>query len=447
MNASFSDQNQVFSRDYVTVSELNRMVAGLIERNLPMVGVRGEISNFVRAASGHCYFTIKDAGAQVRAVMFRGKAQLLNFSPKEGTKVEAYASASLYQARGDFQLQIESMRQSGAGDLYQEFLKLKAKLQTEGLFDEALKRPIPVRPKAIAVICSAQAAALHDVLITLARRAPQIPVYLFASLVQGTQASASLVRALNAANRFASSRKVSEGVNSIAPSTDRNSVQVDPAPEVILLVRGGGAIEDLWSFNDETLARAIRASELPVICGVGHESDVTIADFAADLRAATPTAAAVAASPDREQEVEAVRLAGRALARAAQRSLERAEQALDLATRRLRSPLDMLDLQEQKVFNLRHRLTVFGKNLTAQEPQIEQLLGRLRLSLPRRLLSYEDRLQSLRAQLQLVSPQAVLDRGYAILSQEHIIRAPEEIDPSRPVDAQLARGKVRLRSI
>ncbi len=447
MNASYSDQNQVVSRDYVTVSELNRMVAGLIERNLPMVGVRGEISNFVRAASGHCYFTLKDAGAQVRAVMFRGKAQLLNFSPKEGAKVEAYASASLYQARGDFQLQIESMRQSGAGDLYQEFLKLKAKLQNEGLFDEALKRPVPARPKAIAVICSAQAAALHDVLITLARRAPQIPVYVFASLVQGAQAPASLIKALEAANRYASRQKVLSGVNLADSAVGNMSVQADPEPEVILLVRGGGAIEDLWSFNDETLARAIRASALPVICGVGHESDVTIADFAADLRAATPTAAAVAASPDRQQEVEAVRLAGRALARAAQRSLERAEQALDLATRRLRSPLDDLDLQEQKALALRHRLAVLGRSLTTQEPQIEQLLGRLVLSLPRRLLRYEERLQSLQAQLQLVSPQAVLDRGYAILSQGHIIRAPEEIDPMRPVDAQLARGKVRLQVI
>jgi exodeoxyribonuclease VII large subunit len=447
MNASFSDQNQVISRDYVTVSELNRMVAGLIERNLPMVGVRGEISNFMRAASGHCYFTLKDAGAQVRAVMFRGKAQLLNFSPKEGTKVEAYASASLYQARGDFQLQIESMRQSGAGDLYQEFLKLKAKLQNEGLFDEALKRPIPVRPKAIAVISSAQAAALHDVLITLSRRAPQIPVYVFASLVQGAQAPASLIKALAAANRFAISAKASAGGNPIGLVGGKAEVQVDPAPEVILLVRGGGAIEDLWSFNDETLARAIRASVLPVICGVGHESDVTIADFTADLRAATPTAAAVAASPDRRQEAEAVRFASRGLARVAQRSLERAEQALDLAMRRLRSPLDVLDLQEQKVSALRHRLSVFGRNLSAQEPQIEQLLSRLALSLPRRLLNYEERLQSLQAQLQLVSPQAVLDRGYAILSQEQIIRSPEEIDPSRPVDAQLARGKVRLQLI
>lgn len=447
MNASFSDQNQVIPRDYVTVSELNRMVAGLIERNLPMVGVRGEISNFVRAASGHCYFTLKDAGAQVRTVMFRGKAQLLNFSPKEGTQVEAYASASLYQARGDFQLQIESMRLSGAGDLYQEFLKLKAKLQQEGLFDEALKRPIPVRPKAIAVICSAQAAALHDVLITLSRRAPQIPVYVFASLVQGTQAPASLIKALEAANRFASSRKLTTGVNPLDSSAGTASLQTDLAPEVILLVRGGGAIEDLWSFNDEALARAIRASALPVICGVGHESDVTMADFAADLRAATPTAAAVAASPDRQQEIEAVRLAGRALARAVQRSLERAEQALDLATRRLRSPLLVLDLQEQKVLALRHRLTVFGRSMSAQEPQIEQLLSRLVLSLPRRLLHYEERLQSLRAQLQLVSPQAVLDRGYAILSQESIIRAPEEIDPGRPVDALLARGKVRLQLI
>jgi exodeoxyribonuclease VII large subunit len=447
MNTSFSDENHVISRDYVSVSELNRMVAGLIERNLPMVGVRGEISNFVRAASGHCYFTLKDAGAQVRAVMFRGKAQLLNFAPKEGTKVEAYASASLYQARGDFQLQVESMRQSGAGDLYQEFLKLKSKLQDEGLFDQALKRPVPIRPKAIAVICSAQAAALHDVLITLSRRAPQIPVYVFASLVQGQQAPASLVKALTAANRFAllwktvASESVFDGQENLGGATP------ETAPEVILLVRGGGSIEDLWGFNDETLARAIRASALPVICGVGHESDVTIADFAADLRAATPTAAAVAATQDRNQEMEAVRTATRSLARAIHRRLDQAEQALDLSMGRLRSPIDELDLQQQKVLAWRHRLMSFGQGLTAQEPLVEQLLGRLGLSLPRRLMACEDRLSSLSAQLQLVSPQAVLDRGYSILTQGKIIRAEDEIDPSQPIEAQLAHGKVRLKLI
>ena len=443
MNTSFLDQNQVISRDYVTVSELNRMVAGLIERNLPMVGVRGEISNFVRAASGHCYFTLKDAGAQVRSVMFRGKAQLLNFSPKEGTKVEAYASASLYQARGDFQLQIESMRQSGAGDLFQEFSRLKAKLQAEGLFDEATKRPVPTRPKAIAVICSAQAAALHDVLITLSRRAPQIPVYIFASLVQGAQAPASLIKALDAANRFAV-RQLSLKQKHLDQSP---SPQQDVAPDVVLLVRGGGAIEDLWGFNDETLARAIRASALPVICGVGHESDVTIADFAADLRAATPTAAAVAATPDRQQEIEAVQFAKRALTRAVQRCLDQAEQGLDMALRRLHSPLDILALQEQKLLAWRHRLGVFGKGMSAQEPLIEQLLSRLGLSLPRRIAQHDERLASLQAQLQLVSPQAVLDRGYAILSQDRIIRAPEDIDAERPIEAQLARGKVRLQVI
>jgi exodeoxyribonuclease VII large subunit len=429
MNSSFSDQNPVVSRDYVTVSELNRMVAGLIERNLPMVGVRGEISNFVRAASGHCYFTLKDAGAQVRSVMFRGKAQLLNFSPKEGTKVEAYASASLYQARGDFQLQIESMRQSGAGDLHQEFLKVKAKLQAEGLFDERLKRAIPPRARAIAVICSAQAAALHDVLITLSRRAPQIPVYIFASLVQGTQAPASLIKALAAANHFALSQAH------------------EAAPDVVLLVRGGGAIEDLWAFNDETLARAIRASALPVICGVGHESDVTIADFASDFRAATPTAAAVAASTDRQQELDSVQSASRAVYRAVLRRMDQAEQALDYAMRRLRSPLDVLDSKEQKVLALRHRLAALGRGLNIQEPQIAQFLDRLQLALPRRLVGYEDRLKSIEMQLQLVSPQAVLERGYAILSQERIIRTPEDIKPDLPIDAQLAKGKVRLRLV
>ncbi len=428
MDTDFPTAKPGLARDSVTVSELNRMVAGLIERSLPMVSVRGEISNFVRAASGHCYFTLKDPGAQVRAVMFRGRAQALDFAPREGLKVEIYASASLYPARGDFQLQVESMRQAGAGDLYQQFLRLKARLQAEGLFDAALKRSPPERPAAIAVVSSAQAAALRDVLVTLRRRAPQIPVTLFPALVQGAQAPAALIRALEAANRFA-----------LAPPPG------EVAPQVLLLVRGGGAIEDLWAFNDEALARAIRASALPVICGVGHESDVTIADFAADLRAATPTAAAVAASPDMAGQRQRIAGAARDLQRAMQRQLLDAEQGLDLATRRLRSPLDRLRLQAQRLQAARHRLGAAGKGLVEPDAGIERLARRMALAAGQRLRQQEQRCDALAAQLQLISPLAVLDRGYAILSQEHIIRRPDDIDPSRPIEARLAQGQVRLR--
>ena len=248
------------ARETLSVSQLNRAVAALLERGLPPLGVVGEISNFTRAASGHWYFTLKDAGAQVRAVMFRGRAQGVGFVPREGDRVEVRALAGLYAARGDFQLTVEAMRRAGAGDLYQRFLQTKERLQREGLFEAERKRALPALPRAVGVVTSPQAAALRDVLTTLRRRAPQVPVILYPSAVQGADAPAGLLAALVAAGARGEC-------------------------DVLLLVRGGGSIEDLWAFNDEALARAIAASPVPVVSGVGHETDFTIADFVADARA------------------------------------------------------------------------------------------------------------------------------------------------------------------
>ena len=260
----------------LTVSQLNRRVADLIESHCPPLWVVGEVSNFTRAASGHWYFSLKDVGAQVRCVMFRHRAQGVGFVPREGDRVELRGLPGLYQPRGDFQLGVEQMRRAGAGDLYQQFLRIRDRLRGEGLLEAERKRPLPTHPRCVGVITSTQAAALRDVLATLRSRAPHVAVVVYPSAVQGADAPEGLLAAL--------------GVAALRRDCD-----------VLLLVRGGGSIEDLWAFNDESLARAIAASPIPVVSGVGHESDVTIADFVADLRAPTPTAAAAGGRPSAQR--------------------------------------------------------------------------------------------------------------------------------------------------
>jgi len=256
----------------ISVAELNRLARELLERNLPLVWVAGEISNFKRYDSGHCYFTLKDAQAQVDCVMFRNRAQLLGWAPDNGAKVEVRALPSLYEARGKFQLNVETMRRAGLGALFEAFEKLKAKLSAEGLFDPARKRPLPRFPRAIGIVSSPKAAALRDVLTTLKRRMPGLPVIIYTTPVQGEGAAPRIAAAIARANAH-------------------------KMCDVLLLCRGGGSIEDLWSFNEEVVARSIVASAIPVVTGIGHETDFTIADFAADARAPTPTAAAALASP------------------------------------------------------------------------------------------------------------------------------------------------------
>ncbi|HEY4801925.1 MAG TPA: exodeoxyribonuclease VII large subunit, partial [Paraburkholderia sp.] len=258
----------------VPVSALNRAIASMLERTFPLAWISGEVSNFTRAASGHWYFSIKDAQAQIRCVMFRGRAQYAEFTPREGDRIEVRALVTMYEPRGELQLNVEAVRRTGQGRLYEAFLRLKAQLEAEGLFDPERKRALPSHPRAIGVITSMQAAALRDVLTTLCRRAPHVPVIVYPAPVQGAGSAEKLTAMLETANA-------------------RNEV------DVLVLCRGGGSIEDLWSFNDETLARAIAASAIPVVSGVGHETDFTIADFAADVRAPTPTGAAELVSPQR----------------------------------------------------------------------------------------------------------------------------------------------------
>ncbi|MEK9774846.1 MAG: exodeoxyribonuclease VII large subunit [Quisquiliibacterium sp.] len=425
------------TREILTVGQLNRAVASLLDKSIPPLRVRGEISNFTRAASGHWYFTLKDATAQVRAVMFRHRAQQVGFVPREGDSVQLGALAGFYQARGEFQLNVEVMLRAGAGDLHQRFVELRERLRAEGLFDQERKRELPKAPGCIGIITSLQAAALRDVLTTLRRRAPQLPVVIYPSAVQGAQAPAALIAALRAAAARAEC-------------------------DVLMLVRGGGSIEDLWAFNDEQLAREISQCALPVVSGVGHESDFTIADFVADLRAATPTAAAQAVSTDRRDSLISLQALTRRLAMTVQRAQTQAEQRVDTATRLLRSPaarwqqraglLDALAMrlratqrqnlgkQAQRADSLRRALQ--APDLAALNVRIEQAgirLARAAKALGQRRLEL---LESLSHKLDLVSPQEVLRRGYAIVQTAggEVVRSATQVCAGQALAVQLASG-------
>ncbi len=437
-----SGPNPQSAREILTVSQLNRTVAEVLQGSFSPVWVAGEISNLSRPPSGHWYFTMKDATASVRAVMFRGAARTVRFAPREGDRIEVLARIGLYEARGDFQLGVEQMRPAGAGDLYQRFLRLKATLQAEGLFDPARKRPLPPSPRTIGIVSSPQAAALRDVLTTLGRRAPQLSVIVYPAAVQGAGAAAELVRALAAANR-------------------RDEC------EVILLVRGGGSMEDLDAFNDERLARAIAASRLPVVSGVGHETDFTISDFVADARAPTPTAAAVLVSREREESVQHLRRVGERLQRAMRAASERREQRLDLAARLLRSPSQQLRERLTRLARAAAQLTQgMRQSLQRREgrlvlatrsvraPQLALPTGRLAglqealIRAQRRRLDEAGRdIEHRGATLASVNPRAVLERGYAIVRNRDgsVVRSPEQVAAAEVLQVELAGGAIPVR--
>jgi len=313
-----------FPRAVLTVSELLRSVRDTLERPFALCWVKGELSNLSRAPSGHCYFTLKDRGAQVDCVMYRSRAAAFERELRDGMQVEAQVLVTLYEPRGRFQLTVEALRPAGLGPLYERFLRLKEALEREGLFDPAAKRALPPCPRTIGVITSRDAAALRDVLTTLARRNPAVAIIVYPAPVQGDGAAARIAAMLRQANARAEC-------------------------EVLLLVRGGGSLEDLWSFNEAIVARAIRASRIPVIVGVGHETDFTIADFAADRRAATPTAAAELATPARAELAQRVADCVRCLAREMRRRLQYAAQALDGSTKRLVHPAERLRRSKQSL--------------------------------------------------------------------------------------------------
>ncbi len=400
MKPDFSIATAGLTPSVVPVSALNQAVARLLERSFPLAWVSGEVSNFTRAASGHWYFTLKDDAAQVRAVMFRGRAQLAGFTPQNGDKLEVRALVTLYAPRGDYQLNVEAIRRAGTGNLYEAFLKLKDKLSAEGLFTPERKRHLPVFPRTIGIITSLQAAALHDVLTTLTRRAPHVNVILYPTPVQGEGVEHKIAQTIATASRRAEC-------------------------DVLLLCRGGGSLEDLWSFNEESVARAIVASHIPIICGVGHETDVTIADFAADLRAPTPTAAAELATRSQTDWFADVRTLAQALTRAMQRRLDNAGQAMD----RLSRPL------------LRPTARIARERLALQSLSTRMAHGtQLRLNAARHALG------TFAAQLELLNPQRTLARGYAIVidASGTIVRSPSQLHPQEAITLRVAEGEASI---
>ena len=395
----------------LSVSELNRMVRSLLEQSIPLIWVSGEISNLTQASSGHLYFTLKDADAQVRCTLWRNKAQLLGFRPENGQKVEARVLATLYEARGDYQLSVETLRRNGQGHLFERFLELKERLEREGLFRSDTRRPLPTFPRRIAIVTSPQAAAWRDVLSTLARRAPQIRLTLFPVPVQGEGAARQIANALGQA---------AESDN-----------------DLVILCRGGGSLEDLWAFNEEVVARAIRASRLPVISGVGHETDFTIADFAADLRAPTPTAAAELASPERAALLDRLSILARRLDRGQRHRLEQFARGLDHLAARLPSPERQLHTRRERLAGLQARLghgihqhqdrlgrllAQLAGRLAARQPalsgkqeRLERLALRLRHAWRQHLEQRAGRLDKAAQGLRQLDPHAVLSRGYALV--------------------------------
>ena len=363
---------QIRTTKILTVSELNRLANQVLTQSFPLFWVSGEVSNLTRAASGHWYFSLKDAGAQVRCVMFKGRNSYLDWAPKEGDKVEARCTVTLYEARGDFQLTIEFLQRAGLGVLFEAFEKLKAKLQSEGLFDAAIKKPLPAHPKQIGIVTSPDAAALRDVLTTLKRRMPSIPVIIYPTPVQGKGAAILIADAIQLANERAEC-------------------------DVLIICRGGGSIEDLWQFNEEVVARAIAECTMPTISGVGHETDFTICDFVADIRAATPTAAAELVTPTRENRLNAVKQLSQQLTRTLQYQLNQRSQALDYMARRLISPLQQIE--QQKV-------------------QLTQITYRLNAAINQQLKNKQHNVLRLSQNLTHLNPQAVLTRGYAFVQNK-----------------------------
>jgi len=384
------------SAPVLSVSELLRSVREVLERRFPLAWIGGEISNFRPAASGHWYFTLKDETAQVDCVMFRGRAAALDWEPAEGMRVETRALVTLYEPRGRFQLNVESMRRAGLGPLYERFLKLKAQLEAEGLFDPKAKRPIPEHPKQIGILTSLQAAALRDVLTTLRRRNPSIPVVVYPVPVQGEGAAAKIAQMLAIANSRAEC-------------------------DVLLLVRGGGSIDDLWQFNEEAVARAIRASRIPVVVGVGHETDVTIADFAADWRAPTPTAAAEMVSPSRDELLARLGELAQRATREALRRIEYAMQTVDALARRLVHPRERLRTSRQLLI---------------------QLAARLASATARRVDYFSAQVERFKASLVSLNPSAVLERGYSLTRdvQGVVVRDASRVAEGERLTTTLARG-------
>ncbi|KAF1708588.1 exodeoxyribonuclease VII large subunit [Pseudoxanthomonas kalamensis DSM 18571] len=434
--------------DILSPSQLNTLARSLLEDAFPLVWVEGELGQVTRPASGHLYFNLKDARAQVRCAMFKPKSSWLKFQPREGLRVLARGRLTLYEARGDYQLVLDHLEEAGEGALRRAFELLKAKLQAEGLFDSERKRPLPAHVRRLAVITSPTGAAVRDVLSVLQRRFPLLEVDVLPSLVQGDAAAAQVTAQLRAA--AASGRY-----------------------DAILLARGGGSLEDLWAFNDETLARAIAASPVPVVSAIGHETDFSLADFAADLRAPTPSAAAELLVPDRHDLAQRLQVLQQRIFRAQTHRLAAALQRGDRAWLRLQAlhpqarlqnlrqrqqeagrRLEALWLrqQEQRLARLRHAAAILraaqsDRRLAVLRERLQALGARPQAAIARRLQHDALQLRGLARSLEAVSPLATVARGYSILRKPDgsVVRSVSQVDAGERLQARLQDGELKLR--
>ena len=382
----------------LSVSALNAAVRNQLEQRFPPLWVEGEIAQLTVASSGHMYFSLKDAGAQVRCALFRTRAARLGWQPRQGDKVRARVQVTLYEARGEFQLTVETLVKGGLGTLYERFIQLKAELEAAGLFSTDRKKPIPALPRTIGIITSPQAAALHDVATTLERRAPYTRLILYPTLVQGAEATSQIVRAIQMANQ-------------------------DGQADVLLLCRGGGSLEDLWSFNEAEVVQAIAASALPIIAGIGHETDTTLADLAADVRAPTPTAAAELIAPDKTRLLQQIVQYRLRLQQLTSRRLEDAWLKLDSYSARLRSPTALLERQQDRLRQYETRLQLWSRRALEQQQR---------------------HLNELRLRLQALDPNQPLQRGYALITDEagHLIDSIHKAPLQTRLQLRLADGQL-----
>ena len=396
------------------------MIAQVLNVRLNPVAVRGEISGFSRASSGHCYFTLKDDNGQIRCAMFRRAASQLRQAIKDGDQVELTGQLGVYEARGDLQLVVETLRPIGQGAWLEAFLRLKVRLEAEGLFEPGRKRPLSAMPRAVGIVTSVQAAALQDVLTALRRRAPQVRVLVSPALVQGAGAPASLCAALER----------------LYQRTDIDA---------ILLVRGGGSLEDLWAFNDEQLARQIVRSPVPLISGVGHETDFTIADFCADVRAPTPTAAAELCAPQRADLLTQLDSMAQRLEQRLTHWLDSQAQRVDGLQHRLGRPAERLQRESLRLKHLRLQLDqALRQPWPLQRQRLQWFEQALQRGVQQSLQQRAHRLEQLATQLQLLDPRRVLQRGYALLQDEtgHAVTRVDAVTTGQQLRATLMDGEV-----
>ena len=424
------------------VGALCRAIADALDARFNPVTVQGEISGFSRAASGHCYFSLKDASGQIRCAMFKRAASLANFSPRDGDLVEVRGRIDVYTPRGDLQLIVESLQQAGQGALFEQFLRLKTKLEAEGLFDPSRKRDLPLLPRKIGLVTSLGAAALHDVATALQRRVPHIPVVLSPASVQGANAPQEIIKALSKLYQY------NEQIQRLEANLGGDLLSDKlPKIDVILLVRGGGSLEDLWAFNDEALARTIADSPIPIICGVGHETDFTMADFVADMRAPTPTAAAELVSESQQTWLGALDVMEDRLQSTTMRYLDSQNQHLDRVQARFGRPSSWLAKQRQELQSYSQHLKFAVKRQVASEKQ--QLASQQTLwpnQLKAALSRLKERLQRSERGLALLDPQLVLQRGYAWVTDEagHTVTSTRKMSLGQALQVQLSQGQAAV---